>query len=121
MAVELNHTIVPAHDKDASAQFIARILGLRYEGPFAHFAIVRVNDRLTLDFDQADRFEHHHYAFKIGDEEFDAILARVAAEHIVYGSGPGALDDMKINRRRGGRGFYFRDAHDGHVWEVMTA
>jgi catechol 2,3-dioxygenase-like lactoylglutathione lyase family enzyme len=36
------------------------------------------------------------------------------------GSGPGALDDMKINRRRGGRGFYFRDPN-GHVLEVLTA
>jgi catechol 2,3-dioxygenase-like lactoylglutathione lyase family enzyme len=28
MAVELNHTIVPAHDPQASAQFLADILGL---------------------------------------------------------------------------------------------
>lgn len=120
MAIELNHTIVPAHDKDASAQFVAQILGLSYEGNFAHFAIVRVNERLTLDFDHADRFEHHHYAFKVSESEFDDIFERVRAQHIVYGSGPGALDDMKINHRRNGRGFYFRDAN-GHLWEVLTA
>jgi hypothetical protein len=28
MAVELNHTIVPAHDPRVSAQFLADILGL---------------------------------------------------------------------------------------------
>jgi catechol 2,3-dioxygenase-like lactoylglutathione lyase family enzyme len=28
MAIELNHTIVPAHDPQASAQFLAGILGL---------------------------------------------------------------------------------------------
>jgi catechol 2,3-dioxygenase-like lactoylglutathione lyase family enzyme len=44
----------------------------------------------------------------------------VRAEGIAYGSGPGALDDMKINHRRGGRGFYFRDPN-GHVLEVLTA
>ncbi len=121
MAIELNHTIVPSHDKDAAAQFIARILGLAYEGPHAHFAIVRVNDRLTLDFDRADRFEHHHYAFKVSETEFDDIFARVRGERVTYGSGPGALDDMAINHRRGGRGFYFRDPADGHVWEVLTA
>ena len=31
MAVELNHTIVPAHDPQASAQFLADILGLPVE------------------------------------------------------------------------------------------
>src|SRR5262245_10792193 len=30
MAIVLDHTIVPAHDKEASARFLARILGLRY-------------------------------------------------------------------------------------------
>jgi catechol 2,3-dioxygenase-like lactoylglutathione lyase family enzyme len=121
MALELNHTIVPSHDKEGAAKFIAAILGLAYEGPYGHFAIVRVNDRLTLDFDAADRFEHHHYAFKVSDQEFDAIFDRVKTQRVTYGSGPVALSDMQINHRRGGRGFYFRDATDGHVWEVLTA
>ena len=121
MAIELNHTIVPSHDKDAAARFVAELLGLAYEGPHAHFAIVRVNEQLTLDFDHADRFEHHHYAFKVGEREFDEIFERVRTKHVAYGSGPGALDDMTINHRRGGRGFYFRDPQDGHVWEVLTA
>ena len=38
MAIELNHTIVPSLDKEASAMFFARIFGLRYEGPAGHFA-----------------------------------------------------------------------------------
>jgi hypothetical protein len=32
MAIVLDHTIVPAHDKEASAKFFARIFGLGYEG-----------------------------------------------------------------------------------------
>lgn len=120
MAIELNHTIVPAHDKEASARFLARILGLRYEGGFAHFAVVRINERLTLDFDNADNFEHHHYAFKVGEDEFDNIFKRVLAERITYGSGPRVADDGRINHRRGGRGFYFRDPN-GHLLEVLTA
>ena len=47
MAIVLDHTIVPAHDKEASARFLARILGLRYEGALSHFAPLRVNDTLT--------------------------------------------------------------------------
>src|SRR5262245_42667257 len=119
MAIVLDHTIVPAHDKEASARFLARILGLRYEGPLSHFAPLRVNDTLTLDFDNDTKFESHHYAFKVDEAEFDGIFDRVRAEGIAYGSGPGSLDDMKINHRRGGRGFYFRDPN-GQLLEVLT-
>ena len=42
VAIELNHTIVPALDKEASAAFFARIFGLRYDGPTGHFAPVQV-------------------------------------------------------------------------------
>ena len=120
MAIVLDHTIVPARDKEASARFLARILGLTFAGGVSHFAPLKINDTLTLDFDDDENFESHHYAFKVGEGEFDAIFARVKAEGLVYGSGPRSLDDMQINHRRGGRGFYFRDPN-GHVMEVLTA
>jgi catechol 2,3-dioxygenase-like lactoylglutathione lyase family enzyme len=120
MSIVLDHTIVPARDKAASARFFARIFGLPDQGEVSHFAPVRVNATLTLDFDTRAKFESHHYAFKVSEEEFDAIFARVEAERIPYGSGPFSLDDMRINHRGGGRGFYFRDP-SGHVLEVLTA
>ena len=119
MAIILNHTIVPAHDKEASARFFARIFGLKYQGPAGHFAPVQVNDTLTLDFDNSDQFEHHHYAFHVSDAEFDAVLERVKAEAIPYGSGPFSREDMQLNTRRGGRGVYFDDP-DGHILELLT-
>ena len=51
MTIVLDHTIVPAHDNEASAGFFARIFGLRFEGSKSHFAPVRLNDTLVLDFD----------------------------------------------------------------------
>jgi len=33
MSITLNHTIVPAHDKEAAARFFAQIFGLQYAGP----------------------------------------------------------------------------------------
>ena len=119
MAITLNHTIVPARDKEASARHFAKIFGLSYDGPAGHFAPVRVNDTLTMDFDNRDVLESHHYAFHVNDEEFDQVFERVKAENITYGSGPRDLDDMQINTRRGGRGFYYKDL-DGHVLELMT-
>ena len=120
MTIVLDHTIVPAHDKEESARFFARIFGLRYEGAVSHFAPVAINDSLTLDFDTLSEFEGHHYAFKVSDEEFDGIFERVKREGLSYGSGPKALDDMKINTRRGGRGIYFQDPN-GHIFEALTA
>ena len=119
MAIKLNHTIVPAHDKEAAARFFAQIFGLKYDGVMGHFAPVRVNEELTLDFDNADSFERHHYAFHVTDEEFDAIFRRVQEAGLPYGSGPWSLDDRQLNSRKGGRGFYFRDPN-GHVLELLT-
>jgi catechol 2,3-dioxygenase-like lactoylglutathione lyase family enzyme len=119
MPLFLDHTIVPAHDKEESARFFARIMGLEYKGPWGHFAPVKVNDTLSMDFDNRENFQSSHYAFLASDEEFDAILGRIKAEGVKYGSGPGSQDDMEINHRHMGRGFYFRDAN-GHSWEVIT-
>jgi catechol 2,3-dioxygenase-like lactoylglutathione lyase family enzyme len=119
MAIVLDHTIVPARDKEASARFFAEMFGLDYTGTSGHFAPVYVNDSLTFDFDNRETFESHHYAFCIGNEEFDAILARVKGAGRKWGSGPRSHEDGQINTRRGGRGFYFADL-DGHLLEVMT-
>jgi catechol 2,3-dioxygenase-like lactoylglutathione lyase family enzyme len=120
MPITLDHTIVPARDKEASARFFAEIFGLEYKGPMSHFAPVQINEQLTLDFDDAEQFERHHYAFKVSEPEFDGIFARVRGRGLIYGSGPRSAEDMAINRRRGGRGFYFRDPN-GHLLEVLTA
>jgi catechol 2,3-dioxygenase-like lactoylglutathione lyase family enzyme len=119
MTIQLDHTIVPAKDKEAAARFFARIFGLSYDGPQSHFAPVRVNEFLTMDFDHEDNFEPHHYAFRVSDDEFDAIFGRIEEEGIAYGSGPRSADNMEINHRRGGRGCYFRDL-DGHLLEIKT-
>ena len=52
MAITLNHTIVPAKDKQASAQFFADIFGLQVKEGEGRFAQVQVNDTLTMDYDQ---------------------------------------------------------------------
>ena len=119
MAIILNHTIVPAHDKEASAHFFARIFGLPYEGATGHFAPVRVNETLTFDFDESDSFESHHYAFHVSDQEFDCIFKRVQEEGLAYGSHPWDPENRKLNDWNGGRGVYFRDPN-GHLLELLT-
>ena len=120
MTITLNHTIVWARDKDAAARLFAEIFGLRFEGSGGHFAQVRVNDTLTLDFAEAKGIiAGQHYAFHVSGAEFDAILLRVKDAGLAFGSGPRSLEDGKLNNWNGGRGFYYR-GHDGHVIELMT-
>ena len=120
MTITLNHTIVPARDKVAAARFFADIFGLPFDDAGGHFAPVQVNDTLTLDFATATGpVASQHYAFHVSDAEFDAILQRVQAAGLAFGSGPGKLEDGKLNDWSGGRGVYFRDP-DGHILELMT-
>ena len=65
MAVELDHTIVPAHDPQASAQFLAAILGLPVDPPVAQFTPVTLANGVSLDFLQRDDVNLHHYAFQL--------------------------------------------------------
>jgi catechol 2,3-dioxygenase-like lactoylglutathione lyase family enzyme len=119
MAILLDHTIVPARDKLASAKFFAEIFGLKVKPGAGYFAQVQVNDSLTFDFAEEPEPQSHHYAFHISEAEFDAIYDRVKSKGLPYGSGPYNHSDGKIYTRRGGRGFYFED-HNGHLLEVMT-
>lgn len=120
MAITLNHTIVPTHDKVKTARFYSRIFGFEYIGAFASFIVVRVNETLCLDFADKEAFEPHHYAFKVSEDEFDEIFCRLQDKKIKYGSGPYDPDNMKINHNYGGRGVYFRDTN-GHLLEILTA
>ena len=92
MSITLNHTIVPKKDKESAARFFARIFGLNYYGPMRHFAPVRVNN--------TDSFEPHHYAFHVGDSQFDTILQRVQEARIPYGSEPRSRENGQLNSRK---------------------
>ena len=118
MTITLNHTIVPARDKAAAAKFFAHIFGLK-RGRSGYFAPVKVNASLTLLFDDADKFASHHLAFHVSNREFDAILRRIKAAKIAFGSAPWSLDDGELNDWGGGRGLYFCDPN-GPVLEIMT-
>ena len=120
MTIELNHTIVPSLDKVASARFYQEMFGFEYNGAMGHFEPVRItNQALTLDFDNRESFDRHHYAFKVSEEEFDTIFGRIKNRELLYGSGPFTPEDGEINHWNGGRGVYFRDP-SGHLLELLT-
>ncbi|MBW8802555.1 MAG: VOC family protein [Catenulisporales bacterium] len=122
MTVELNHTIVPARDPQASARFLADILGLSVGPPLAHFTPVTLANQVSLDYDRTDTFEPHHYAFLVSDQEFDAALARIQHGGITHYGDPACQEIGQIYHSRhtpGRRGTYFRDPN-GHLMEILT-
>jgi catechol 2,3-dioxygenase-like lactoylglutathione lyase family enzyme len=121
MAIELNHTIVPARDPEASASFLADILGVRVDPPVSHFTPVTLANQVTLDYDRHSDFDPHHYAFLVSGEEFDAAFARITERGIDYFADPACQRAGQTYRsQRGYRGTYFRDP-DGHLMEILTA
>jgi catechol 2,3-dioxygenase-like lactoylglutathione lyase family enzyme len=120
MSVDLNHTIVHAHDKWQSAAFLADILGLEVGKEWGPFLPVSTGNGVTLDYmTTTGDVATQHYAFLVSEEEFDAIFARVEAAGVTYYPDPHLGIENEINHNDGGRGFYFLDP-DGHGMEVLT-
>jgi hypothetical protein len=119
--MELDHTIVSARDRRASAELLARILDVPWsETGVGPFCPVFVSNSLTLDMDQAEGdFAVQHFAFRMSDAEFDALVARLVALGIEYRSTPHGPVDGKVNQYMGGRLVYWSQP-DGHVWEALT-
>ena len=121
MSIELDHTLVPASDQRASAELLARLLGVDWsETGVGPFCPVYVSDSLTLDFDQAESaIAIQHYAFRVSDTKFDEIVARLQQNHIAFRSTPHGPVDGRIDTEAGGRIVYWSQP-DGHVWEALT-
>jgi catechol 2,3-dioxygenase-like lactoylglutathione lyase family enzyme len=120
MPVQLNHTIVAAHDREASAAFLTEILGLPAPVPYGPFLVVEADNGVSLDFaETADDITPQHYAFLISEAEFDEIFGRIQERNLPYWADPGQTRPGEINRRDGGRGVYFQDPN-GHYLEILT-
>lgn len=121
MPAQLNHTIVHATDRMASARFLAEILGLPKPKPFGPFMVVDTANGVSLDFLAAskDEFIVEHYAFLVSEAEFDEIFGRIKERGLDYFADPALRRKGEINRNDGGRGVYWRDP-DGHVLEIIT-
>lgn len=120
MSVELNHTIVNARDKQASASFVARILGLGDPAPFGPFLAVKTANGVTLDYrDVNGDITSQHYAFLVSEDEFDQIFNRIKQAELDFWADPAHRRAGEINTNDGGRGLYFDDP-DGHNLEIIT-
>lgn len=119
MSIQLNHIIVPAHDKRASAEFLGSILGVPVGEDSEPFVPLTVSNGVTLDYANASDFQHMHCAFLVEEDEFDAAFERIRKAGLTYYADPGHRQEGEINHRWGGRGVYFDDPN-GHNMEILT-
>jgi len=120
MSIDLNHTIVHARDPQASAVFLAEILGRPAPARFGPFYGVALDNGVTLDFIAADaELVIEHYAFLVSEAEFDQIFGRIQARGLPYWADPAHRQPNRINHGDGGRGVYWNDP-DGHYLEIIT-
>jgi len=120
MAIELNHTIVHARDPQRSASSLAEMLGRPAPVRFGPFLGVALDNGVTLDFIAADaELVIEHYAFLVGEAEFDQIFERIRARALPYWADPRHAEPGRINHHDGGRGVYWNDP-DGHYLEIIT-
>lgn len=121
MPVTLNHTIVPATDNTEAADFLATVMGLDRlppSGSHGHFAPVRVNDTLTLDFMTVPDPEGHHLAFDVDPATFDQIHTRIRDLGIPFGNSPRTPTNGRIDHPLCPRGLFFSDTSK-NLYEVM--
>ncbi|GAB3562761.1 VOC family protein [Amycolatopsis endophytica] len=120
MAVQLNHTIVEARDREETAKFLTDVLGLPDAVPYGPFLVVQTSNEVSLDVIGTDEPVHpQHYAFLVDDEEFDRIFERITARSLDYWADPYGREPGRINHNDGGRGVYWNDPN-GHRLEIIT-
>jgi catechol 2,3-dioxygenase-like lactoylglutathione lyase family enzyme len=120
MSVQLNHTIVWSRDKQESAAFVADVLGRSAPRRFGPFAVVDLDNGVSLDFgDGRGDIAAQHYAFLIGEDDFDRVLRRIRDLGLDHWADPYRRRPGEINHNDGGRGVYFPDP-SGHLLEVLT-
>lgn len=122
MAIQFNHTIIPARDGEVAARWLAELFGMAEPTRFGPFWQVSTANGVDLDFDtypEESSFTLHRYAFLVGEEEFDAIHARIVERGMDHWADPGRQQAGRINRHDGGRGVYFPNT-DQHLFEIIT-
>jgi catechol 2,3-dioxygenase-like lactoylglutathione lyase family enzyme len=86
MGVTLNHTIVHSRDPEEAARFLVEILGLPAPSRFGPFQVVELANGVSLDFLDAggEAIATQHYAFLVGEGDFDASFGRICERGLRY-------------------------------------
>jgi catechol 2,3-dioxygenase-like lactoylglutathione lyase family enzyme len=122
MTAQLDHLILAVSDPKVSTAFYAQILGFPHVADQGPFAVVRVNEAVTLQLVQAPTSGGEHLAFAMSRAEFDGAFARIRESGIGYGDVFNTVGSQRgPGNEEGSRGFgdtvYFFDP-DRHLLEI---
>ena len=89
MTIDFNHTLVHAKDTWAAAREVAGVLGLAEPTSYGPFAVLQFDNGATLDFiEDTAEIKAQHYAFLVGEDDFDAIWARIKEQDRQFWADP---------------------------------
>ena len=121
MTASLDHMIVFARDREASAAYLAETLGTPPPTAAGHFTQVQIDHGLTVDFmNTSGDVAVQHYAFLVSEAQFDAAFSKIRARKQTYWADPYRRRPNEINQlSNDGRLVYFEDP-SGHFLEIRT-
>lgn len=119
--VQFDHMAVDARDLNASAHFMAEVLGVGApvpEGEDDDMLRIDLDHGAFILFSSSTTPCFSHVAFKVAPRRFDDIVARLRTKGVAFGNEPHDAANGKTEDHLGGAGrVYFHD-DNGHLWEV---
>jgi len=120
MSIELNHTLVHARDIWTASREVAAVLGRPDPTSYGPFAVLELDNGASLDFiEDAGEIQAQHYAFLVGEDDFDAVWRRLREQGRQWWADPHRRHPGEVNHEDGGRGLYW-EGPDGHWLEIIT-
>jgi catechol 2,3-dioxygenase-like lactoylglutathione lyase family enzyme len=96
--IHFNHLAVAAKDKQHSATFLTRLLGLPEPAVWGPFLSVTLDDGVRLDYAEPGvEFPGQHYALLVTDDVFDRAIERIRADGVPFWADPGMRSPSQIN------------------------
>jgi hypothetical protein len=98
VSIEFNHTLVHSKDTWAAAGEVGRVLGLAEPSSYGPFAVLQLDNGASLDFiEDTGEITAQHYAFLVGEDDFDAIWDRLKADGRQWWADPHKRRPGEIN------------------------
>jgi catechol 2,3-dioxygenase-like lactoylglutathione lyase family enzyme len=120
MTICFDHTIVAVRDKHATAAYLSDLLGLGPAVPYGPFLMHTFGNGAHVHFaTSASAPASTHLAFRVGQDEFAAVLDRIQSRGMRFWADPFKKEPTALYTDEGDRGFYWDDP-DGHVLELIT-
>lgn len=119
MPARLDHTIVRSLHMRECAEFLSGVLGMEAPKDYGFFWRIELADGVCLDYHDVEEIDYQHYALRLSDEEFDALLERMEGLGLEYYAQGHHRRPHEITLRDGGRAIYFTDP-DGNSIEIVT-